>query len=136
LIQKMQKSMLKWDHLELAARYKELKNTKSQLEDHVKAANVELDAVKGILLDQMEELGLSSMKLATGELLYESVEPHTVITDNEAFFAWIKAKRKRYLLSVHWQKANAEVKEILRTDGELPPGTSVYLRQKLNMRKG
>ena len=124
------------DNAELGRVAGHLKKRKEVLEKEVKQLNIEIEAVQMILTERFENLGLQSLKLANGALLYLNDEPYSSVKDREALVKWLKENDMEEMLTPQWQSLNAMVKERLLADLPIPNGVEIFMKTTVNMRKG
>lgn len=123
---------------ELMAKYAEIRAQKDELEDQISCLNVDIEALNQLLLEQLEAAGLTSMKAEDGKNFFMNVEPTVKVIDRGLLEAHIEAHPElEYLYGIMWQSLNSLVKEKLEKgeDDSIPPGTEVYIKTNIRMRK-
>lgn len=117
----------------LARMLVERKGEKERIESELYDINVELNALNQLLLEVMENDGQESLKLSTGETIYQTIEPYSSVEDRAKLLAWIDETGSQYLLSVQWQTLNGAVKLMLEKGAPTPPGVKVYLKSSVRL---
>jgi hypothetical protein len=123
---------------ELIARFAKVRAEKDELKERTQELNVALEALGQLLLEQFETHDLTSVRTNEGKLLYGQVEPHVAVTDREQLETYLDAHADlQYLYRVNWQGLNVLVKELLEQgrDAEVPPGTGIFLKSGIRIRK-
>jgi hypothetical protein len=121
---------------DLARTFSSVKQRKKSFEDLISIANIELEALSQMLVENFEVTGLSKFQLSTGETCYQQTEPYSSVMDQEALLAWVKKEKMQALLSLAWATMNALNKERL-VAGKAPlPGTAVFLKTSVRLRGG
>jgi predicted acyl esterase len=115
--------------------YNQKRLEKDALNEQLSDVNLELEALTQILVDKLEETGLTQVRLTDGSTLSLKDEPYTKVTDRETFVAWIKSQGLDALLSVNYMSANSLVKERLMAGEPAPDGVDVFLKTSLTRRK-
>ena len=123
--------------IDLARQYALFRKKKAALDTELKLVQENVDAVASLLVPAYESAGVSSMKiLETGQTVSVQKEPSAVLENKDAFRLWCIANGYERELRLMPQTMNALVKEKILA-GEAPPeGTSVYVRDKLVLKKG
>lgn len=123
---------------ELMAEFEELNHKKDEHADAIKEINVKLEALQQLLIGQFDDLGVSSLKTQSGRTLYQQVEPEPSVVDQQRLEQYIAENPDLdYLYRVNHQSLKSLVKGLLEEgrDAEVPPGVSVFLREKIGSRK-
>ena len=115
--------------------YCEMRKVKDEARDLLSAANLELEAVSQLLIEQFETEGIESKKLDTGESLGIHPEPYPVINDPEKFRVWCLEQGLEQSMKLPWQSTAAIVKERLLGGEPEPPGVSTFANNKIIFRK-
>jgi SOS-response transcriptional repressor LexA len=121
---------------DLAEYLKHLKANKKELTAKLYEENLRIEAAQQLLLEWMTANGMDSIRLASGGLFSERLEPYTSVTDREALGDWVKKHKMSHLLQLPWALLNSLVKERLQSGEGLPPGVEVYIKTSLSMYGG
>ena len=116
--------------------YVKQRKVRNKAKDNLGQANLELEAISQLLIEQFEAEGIESKKLETGESLSVHPEPYPVINNNEVFRLWCVKEGLERLMKLPWQSTSAIVKERLLNGEAEPPGVTTYSKQKISFRKG
>lgn len=119
-----------------AASFRDARQVKEALEEHVKTANLLLEAYNQLLVDQFEVEGSTSLKLEDGASVRMQYEPYATVKDPAAFLIWCRENGYANKLTLPWATTNALVKERLEEGEAEPDGISVYTKTKLVLTKG
>jgi len=109
---------------------------KDALEDLVKAQNLVIEAMNQELVDLLESLDFTSLKLGSGVSISIKDDVYCSVRDKHAFHAWIREQGLEDLFSVHYQTMSSMVKEALLEGKETPPGVDPYFKQSIMVRGG
>jgi hypothetical protein len=120
----------------IAENFSNLKKEKTKLEDELKAINLQLEARNTVLVERLENEGMQSLKLSSGENFYLSDEPYAQMKDKVRFNDWLLENDMDELRTIHWQTLNGLVKERLEVGEQIPEGVDVFMRTKVVMRRG
>lgn len=120
---------------ELVAAYVAARDEKEALEELLSECNAKVEALTRATIDGLEETGLTSVTLVTGEAVDSSVEPYAQVTDRDAVRNWAKESGYENSLQLPWSTLNAIVKERLLSGEPEPPGVTAFLRTKLRLRR-
>jgi hypothetical protein len=125
-----------------------LRAERDTAEEALKNVNIQLAAVEQLMLTTMEDQGLSSFRITTGQNFIINDSPHTTVKDRAANRQWFIDHGLTDVLSVPWQTQNAMVKGILEDplEGdpnrpgevrpkEMPAGIEIYMRSSIQLRK-
>jgi len=118
----------------LGKEYALRKRKKDELEDKIKALNVELEGLSQIIVEVLEDEEIQKIELASGQTIGISDEPYPWVADRQKFFAFIKRTGQASLLTVHFQTMKALVKGYLEQGKPAPPGIKVYLKTSATLR--
>lgn len=127
----------------LGGLYDELRAVKDQIEECLSGYVLELEAINQLLIDRMQDQGLSSLKLKVGGQFIITDKPQVSTEDKSKVREWFKANGLEEMLSVHPSTLGAFVSGILEdpidsATGEpkpIPEGIKVYMRTSLSRRK-
>jgi hypothetical protein len=129
--------------VELGEKYKQARADKKAAEEAVKPHNVKIAACEQLMLNLMENQGMSSFKLETGGNFIIKDMPHVKVLDKAKNRAWFEEHGMKEMLSVQWQTQNAMVCAILadpldavtKQPKPLPDGIDVKMRSSIELRK-
>lgn len=118
----------------LAAEYASLKDEKDVLEAQESDLNVRMEAIKQLLIDQMEAEDVTGVRLDGGILVSIYPEPEPQVTDKEAYRVWCDADPDLRLKMQLWPTTTASiVKERLLAGEGLPPGLGAAVITKVKV---
>jgi hypothetical protein len=120
----------------LGERYNQERERKEKLEKELGEVNTELEALSQLMLSKMEDEGMMNVKLADGSTIYINDRPYCQVHSQDLFLKWIKETGREDLLSVHYQRMNSLVSELLIEGQPAPPGVKAFLKSSLGRRKG
>lgn len=116
-----------------AKRVADLRRRKDELDVLWKANNLLLEAYKQLLIDQLENEGVSTIKLDDGVAITVLSEPHAVMKDKAAIRRWAMENGHENDLQFMWQTLNSIVKDLLKDGESLPPGVEVFSKNKIRV---
>lgn len=108
---------------------------KKAYEEQEYELNMVLEAYRQLIINQFELEDISSVRLASGELVYATWEPRVKVIDRDKLRAWVMAIGLERELQIPWQTLNSLSKERflrgeLEADGvELESDVKLTLRQ-------
>jgi hypothetical protein len=114
----------------LAAAYAEVRRRKNALKEQLSALEVEVEAIKQLLVEQFESEDMSSLKLGNGDAVRIQIEPYLVVEVPAKFRKWCVANGFEQSLQLPWSTANSMVKGLLLRGKPEPDGTSAYMLSK------
>ena len=126
--------------MELASTYDQVRAEKEIAEKAIGEMNVQLEALTQLLVERLEDLGLTSIKLETGGSFLVTDTPHASVKDKQRCREWFEAHDQRELLNPHPSTLNALIKSRLEA-GEDPDavaaemGVSIFMKTGLTRRK-
>jgi hypothetical protein len=120
----------------LGEAYNKKREQKERLEEDLGDVNTELEALSQLMLSKMEDDGLQNVRLADGSTIYINDRPYCQVQSQEDFLRWIRETQREELLSVHYQKMNSLVSELLIEGQPPPPGIKAFLKTSLGRRRG
>ena len=115
--------------------YAEYRNARDAVREKLSAANLNLEAISQLLIEQFEVEGIESKRLDTGESLGFHPEPYPGINDPEEFRLWCLEQGLERSMKLPWQSTSAIVKERLLSGEAEPPGITTYAKSKLVFRR-
>jgi hypothetical protein len=119
----------------LGEAYDEVRQEKEALEHAVGELNVQLEALTQLLVERLEDAGLTSIKLETGGSFLLMDTPYASVKDKQKCREWFEQHDQRELLNVHTSTLNAFIKSRLET-GEDPDAIEQELGVKIFMKTG
>ncbi len=123
---------------ELIAAHTGLDAEKDELSARIKEINAELEALGQLIIAQLEDQGVNSVKSDGGRTVFISVEPYVGVADRAAFEAHVVGQPDLdYLWSVHPGTLGTFIKGLLEEgrDEEVPPGLNIFLKKSIRSRK-
>jgi hypothetical protein len=129
-------TLIKKSPQQLAENLKDLKNAKKEFNASLYRVNLEIEATQQLLLEWMEANGMDSIRLQSGGLFSERLEPYSSVIDKEKLKEWVKKQKMNHLLVLPWSMLNSMVKERLMNGETLPPGVEVFIKTSLSMYGG
>jgi hypothetical protein len=118
----------------LAARYRALRDERDVLERTRSVLDCRIRATEQLIEDSFSANGLELVRLADGSSVATEVEPYGSVEDPDMVRAWAMKHGLSAKLSLPWQTLNSELKEMLLTDGTVPPGVKLFVRTKVVLR--
>lgn len=97
---------------------------KKEIEDTLKAANLQIAAIERVILERMEEQGLASVE-AAGYRLTVSAEPYFAKRDGAKLREWAQQTNQEDLLTINSQTLTSLAKTHFLEHGEPPPGVEL-----------
>ena len=110
----------------------DLKMEIETLEDQVKIIKSEYEFIQREILTEMADKDLDKIECSRGSATYK-VEPFPNIKNHMAFFEWV-AETKRFEF-LEKRCSRSAIKDMLSTDGLLPPGIDTYQKESISIRK-
>lgn len=107
---------------------------KKRLEALEKAQNLIIAACEQELVDMMEALDFTNVKIEGGMSLTIKDDIHCTVKDRQAFLHWISENDMEDLLSVNYQTMSAMAKNRLLEGQPLPTGIDTYFKQGITLR--
>lgn len=117
----------------ITERFKTFRAEKEELEERLKAVNVEIKALDAWLGDYLETEQLSTIKDEEGFAFREQVEPYCSVVDKMAFDEWAEKSGWKELYTINHQTLNGNVKALLLENQPVPPGVGVFMKRKIVM---
>ena len=121
--------------MKLASAYDQVRAEKEIAEKAISEMNVQLEALTQLLVERLEDLGLTSIKLETGGSFLVTDTPYASVKDKQRCREWFEAHDQRELLNPHSSTLNALVKSRLES-GEDPDAIEQELGVKIFMKTG
>ena len=122
--------------VELANALIAIRAEKDAAKDALSEINVRLVAVEQILIDAFETVGVTSIRLESGESISTQIKPWARIDNKQAFRDWCLKNGYRDSLTLPWQTTNALVADRLSEGLPEPDGISTYKQTAVILRKG
>lgn len=120
---------------ELAHMYRGVRQQKDELEEQISELNIEVEALCQLMQDEFETQGITSVKLESGGSVSIQPEPYMQVKDKDVFRNWVVAQGLENLMSLPWQTANSLAKERLVNGEPHAPGTEMFVKMKVVLRK-
>lgn len=120
----------------LAAEYAALRREQTAIMAMLSDCNLRLEAVTEIMCEQFEVESATSISLEHGVNVNVQAQPHTVVTDKEAFRVWCITDGLSRLMTLPWGTANKLVKAMLLEGKKEPDGVQAFFRNKVVFKKG
>lgn len=118
---------------EFAYAYAQLRDIQDRLEVWAKDLNLIAEAYTALMADQLENEGLSSVRLKSGRLVSTWPEPYTKVEDRDLYRNWCVNQGLMRQLQLPWPTTNALVKKMLQDGLPEPPGTSVWSKTVIRL---
>jgi len=119
----------------LAARYAVARKVKARVEEDEAEVNLEIEALRQLIVDQYEAEGVASIKLEDGESVWVQHEPYAQVVDRDAHRKWAVDNGLERQLALPWPTTNALTKAALEAGQPEPAGVQTFSRPKLILRK-
>lgn len=119
----------------MAKELRKIIRSKEELETQISELNVKIEALNQMLVDELEDEGITKFTLPEGLTTYQEQRVYVAIQDKEKFYEWIDANGLDDLYTVHSSTASALVKERLENGQELPPGAAAFLKASIRFRQ-
>jgi hypothetical protein len=120
--------------VELTGIFDVARQKKEALQEQISEVNTELEAVQQVLLAQLEEQDITSLKDTAGNTFFVKDDPYCSIEDRGLFNAWVKETGQEDLFSVNYQTVSAITKDALVNAKALPPGVRVFMKSSIQKR--
>tara|TARA_R110000824_G_scaffold53800_1_gene148603 strand:+ start:6608 stop:7132 length:525 start_codon:yes stop_codon:yes gene_type:complete len=122
-------------HVSFLHVYTDKRAARDEAREKLSEANLELEAISQLLVEQFEAEGIESKRLETGESLGIHPEPYPVVNDPEMFRIWCLEQGLGRSMKLPWQSTSSIVKERLLGGEPEPPGITTYVKNKLTFRR-
>lgn len=120
---------------EVARAYKSLRFKEEQHEEQAKAIRLDLRAHELLLEAGFEGEGLTKVAFEEGGNLAYEPQPHTIVSDPEAFREWcVKTPDVASRMTLQWATTNSLAKQLLEGGKKLPPGLDMFAKPKFVLR--
>lgn len=117
----------------LAREYAGLRDEKARAEEAVKEVNLRLEAVSQMLFDQYEVEHVTTLTV-DGRPVSVRLVPYASVEDKEAFRLWCTQdadlSRK---MTLPWTTTNKLASDMLLAGEELPPGVTIFAKQRFTL---
>lgn len=118
-----------------AAVYADIRSIMDTFAAWTSSAQLLLEAYEELMVEQMEEEGVASLRLESGASISTYAEPHASVVDKEAFRQWCVANGYEQQLQMLWMAMNKITKERL-LEGDAPPaGVDVFAKTMVRLNK-
>lgn len=124
------------DQVDLANQLLAVRAEKDDAKEKLSEINVRLIAIEQYLIDAFEQVGVSGIKLDTGESISTQVKPWTRVEDKRAFRAWCVENGYEDSLALPWQTMNSLVSDRLIDGLPEPDGITTFKQTTVVVRKG
>lgn len=116
--------------------YAEFYEKKEELEDAVSACNLQMEALRQLMVDQFEVEGIEgglrfSLDTADKRVIRVQAEPYAQLVDPDANRQWVIETGLERSLRLPWQTLNAIMKKNLDAGQPEPPGVKAYAKYKV-----
>lgn len=118
---------------EYARVYAELRKVISSLGEEQWKLGLLLEAYQGLMIDQFETEGVSSLKLSNGQPVTTYEEPYPQVEDKEAFRQWCIKQGLERKMSLHPSTTTSMVKEMLLAGDPEPDGIKIYVKTRVRL---
>lgn len=113
-----------------AAAYAEIRRAKDKLKAELKVLEIEVEAIKQLLIDQYDAEDMVSLKLGNGDAVRIQSEPYLVVENPPRFREWCVKDGLEKSLQLPWSTANSMVKALLLKGKPEPEGTHSFMLTK------
>lgn len=115
----------------LAETYLKLRNERDEMEKVRSKLDCRIVALEQLITDSFEANGLEMVRLQGGGSVATEVEPYAAIEDPVAVRQWVVERGLESRLTLPWQTLNSETKDMLLSEGKVPPGVKLFVRTKV-----
>ena len=115
----------------LAQTYAALRREANARAAELSEIKLRLAAVTLLMTNQFEAEGESGVRLTNGDAIRVQPEPHLVVMDKDTFRQWCIKQGFEQSMVLPWGMANRIVKDMLGHGEPEPPGTTVFVRDKV-----
>jgi hypothetical protein len=119
----------------LARDYREIRDEIDAIEEQLSGANLRLEAVKQLLVQQFEVEDITSLALADGSTVRVQTEPYAQVKDKEAFRQWCLQHGFEAQMVLPWATTNSITKERLLAGKPEPEGVEASQLNKVVLRR-
>lgn len=120
----------------LMQHYRKEREEKERKDAELTEASARTRAAEELLLETMDEMGVTQLKGEDGTLFYEEFKPSAKILDPDAAELWAHANGHEFLFGLVSQRVAPFVKEMALAGQEIPPCFELQSYTQLKMRKG
>jgi len=135
-VEEYKSKCLQLETSELVKMFSSVRQTKKNLEEVISKANIELEALSQLLVENFEASGLTKITLESGLSCFQQTEPYSSVIDQASLLLAVKKEKLQNLLTLSWQTMNALNKERLVAGQPPLPGTAVFLKTSIRLRGG
>lgn len=121
--------------VDLAHQLLEVRAEKAAAKEKLSDINVRLVALEQYLADAFEQVGVTSIKLDTGESISTQIKPWARVEDKRAFRAWCVENGYEESLTLPWQTTNSLVSDRLVDGLPEPDGITTFKQTTVVVRK-
>lgn len=136
LVDKAKTSIKATSQVDLAHQLLAVRDEKDDAKDTLAKINVRLVALEQYLVDAFEQVGVTGIKLDTGESISTQVKPWARVEDKRAFRTWCIEHGFEEALVLPWQTTNSLVSDRLVEGLPEPDGVTTFKQTTVVVRKG
>lgn len=114
----------------LATSYATIRRQKNSLKDQLSVLEVEVEAIKQLLVDQYDAEEIESLRLANGDTVRTQLEPYIIVENPARFRVWCVGNGLEQSLQLHPSTASSIVKGLLLKGQPEPDGVRAYFHSK------
>jgi len=122
--------------VDLAHQLLAVRAEKNDAKEILAEINVRLVAIEQVLADAFEHVGVTGIKLDSGESISTQVKPWARVEDKRAFRAWCVEHGYEEALALPWQTTNSLVSDRLVEGLPEPDGIETFKQITVVVRKG
>ena len=122
--------------VDLAIQLLAVRQEKDDAKDTLSEITTRLVAIEQYLADAFEQVGVTSIKLDTGESISTQIKPWARVEDKRAFRAWCIDHGYEESLALPWQTTNSLVSDRLVEGLPEPDGITTFKQTTVVVRKG
>ena len=122
--------------VDLAHQLLAVRAEKDDAKETLAEINIRLVAIEQYLADAFEHVGVTGIKLDTGETISTQVKPWARVEDKRAFRAWCVDNGYEESLALPWQTTNSLVSDRLVEGLPEPDGIETFKQTTVVVRKG
>lgn len=124
------------DAAALAQLYADCRDEAELRERELHEVNLRVAATAQMLANEFDAQGISTLKLSSGASVQCYAEPHSVVTDKEAYRLWCLRNGYEQDMVLPWMKTNAIMRERLLEGEKEPDGVEAIGRPKIVYKAG
>lgn len=120
---------------ELTRTYIQLRILKDIIKDWLSSTHLLFEAYEELMLSQLENEGLTTLKMSGGGGITTFAEPYASVEDSEAFRLWCLANGFEHDMHLHPMRRQSLVKEMLLNGEPEPPGIKTFAKTIIRVSK-